>query len=552
MGLLDNQTAPEYYQGNDHGGYQFTSLEAIIAQFEVAYVGENKIIPKINRADIAFHAMRALQELSFDTFKSIKSQQIDMPASLTMTLPQDYVNYTKVSWVDSHGIKHPIYPTRHTSNPFQILQNDDGTYAFGETTDVVSDGTFSVDLENNWLYSNEVNNGSWHSIRTTTPANIENTKQFANYNKDTVTVVDEALEFSHGWKVARGIGSMALAAWQQVDLSNLDTVSLVATADSGDRQLSGATILCDYGIIRIGLTTTNPSVGWLQPNGAVTNSLQHLNADNDSGTAAFPGPNKNPNNYDLGYLEWNDGTVAEKELNDIDVTSVNTACVYIQSFSPWTAAAVTSFTQGANGVNVYDSTAGALDIANLGILPLASTNNTPQKNRIDNISLGTTQSPSLQHVNADKNSSTWNDFKSATPSEITKHDYEDDTYWPYDGNRYGLEPSHAQVNGSFYVDNRLGKINFSSNISGKTVILDYISDSLGTDAEMQVHKFAEDAMYKFIAHAILSTSSYGQGLVNRLTREKFAAIRKAKLRLSSLKLEELTQILRGKSKQIKH
>ena len=69
---------------------------------------------------------------------------------------------------------------------------------------------------------------------------------------------------------------------------------------------------------------------------------------------------------------------------------------------------------------------------------------------------------------------------------------------------------------------------------------------------MQVHKFAEDAMYKYIVHAILSTSSYGQGLVNRLTKEKFAAIRKAKLRLSNLKLEELTQILRGKSKQIKH
>ena len=35
-------------------------------------------------------------------------------------------------------------------------------------------------------------------------------------------------------------------------------------------------------------------------------------------------------------------------------------------------------------------------------------------------------------------------------------------------------------------------------------------------------------------------------------KDKFAAVRKAKLRLSNLKLEELTQILRGKSKQIKH
>jgi hypothetical protein len=41
-------------------------------------------------------------------------------------------------------------------------------------------------------------------------------------------------------------------------------------------------------------------------------------------------------------------------------------------------------------------------------------------------------------------------------------------------------------------------------------------------------------------------------MVNRFRKEKFAATRKAKLRLSNLKIEELTQILRGKSKQIKH
>ena len=92
MGLLDNITHKEYYQGNNLGNYQFTSLDHIISQFEIAYVGENKIIPKANRADIAFHAQRALQELSFDTFKSIKAQQIDLPPTLVMPLPHDYVN----------------------------------------------------------------------------------------------------------------------------------------------------------------------------------------------------------------------------------------------------------------------------------------------------------------------------------------------------------------------------------------------------------------------------------------------------------------------------
>ena len=84
------------------------------------------------------------------------------------------------------------------------------------------------------------------------------------------------------------------------------------------------------------------------------------------------------------------------------------------------------------------------------------------------------------------------------------------------------------------------------------MILDYISDSLGTDGEMQVHKFAEEAMYRWILHAIAAGRIQTQQLVPRLKKEKIAAIRQAKLRLSNIKLEELTQILRGKSKHIKH
>jgi hypothetical protein len=60
-------------------------------------------------------------------------------------------------------------------------------------------------------------------------------------------------------------------------------------------------------------------------------------------------------------------------------------------------------------------------------------------------------------------------------------------------------------------------------------------------------------MYKWISSSILSAkSNIPEYQVNRLKKEKFAAVRNAKLRLSNIKLEELTQILRGKSKQIKH
>ena len=140
MGLLDGTTQQQYYQGNNHGDYQFTSLKDIINQFMVAYVGEEGIINKVSRVDVAFHAQRALQELSFDTFKSIKSQEIVLPSLGTMILPYDYVNYTRVLWSDSAGIKHPIYPTRDTQNPFQIKQHEDGSYMFGELSEMVEYG----------------------------------------------------------------------------------------------------------------------------------------------------------------------------------------------------------------------------------------------------------------------------------------------------------------------------------------------------------------------------------------------------------------------------
>ena len=60
MGLIST-TQTVYYGGSSFGDYQFTSLETIINQFIVAYVGEEKIIPKIKRTDVAFHAQRSIQ-----------------------------------------------------------------------------------------------------------------------------------------------------------------------------------------------------------------------------------------------------------------------------------------------------------------------------------------------------------------------------------------------------------------------------------------------------------------------------------------------------------
>ena len=120
------------------------------------------------------------------------------------------------------------------------------------------------------------------------------------------------------------------------------------------------------------------------------------------------------------------------------------------------------------------------------------------------------------------------------------------------GRRYGIEPYNAQANGGYFISNDRGRIYFTSNVSDKIVTLHYISDGINTD-DMKVHKFAEEAMYKYIAHAILSTRiNTPEYIINRFKKERFAEIRKAKLRLFNLKSEELAQTMRGKSKWIKH
>ena len=447
MGLL-SVTQQDYYQGDDHGNYQFTSLNDVINQFMVVYVGEGKIISKAKRVDVAFHAQRALQELSFDTFKSTKAQEITLPPSLQMTLPQDYVNYTKVSWVDSAGIKHLLYPASKTSNPPKINQNTDGTY-----------------------YSNLVLNPSLQS-------NIDN---WTNSYTATSTVLSTSTSSNGVLLSTNGIGSTPYPLLKQQGVTLVD----------------GQTYRLSWSLVGF--------------------------------------DNGGPNASKVILMGGSGGDNAYRPLGNVALTTIGTQTPLeftydaSQNNNINTMALAVELSRG----NLYEKKVEITDFL------LVAVNN-------DGNSLVSTPL-----VNSD-DSTTWSNYKSGTPSE-NQDDYQDDTYWPMDGSRFGLDPQHAQANGSFYIDDQSGKIHFSSNISGKTVILDYISDSLGTDGEMQVHKFAEEAMYKWISHAILSgKANIPEYQVNRFKKERFAAIRTAKLRLSNLKLEELTQILRGKSKQIKH
>jgi len=448
MGLLNNITQTDYYlDSSSWGNYQFTSLDDIITQFQIAYVGEDKIISKIKRADIAFHAQRAMQELSFDTFKSIKSQELEVPASLTITLPQDYVNYVKLVWSDSAGIEHIIYPTSKTSNPIAVNQDPSGDVI----SEILTNNEFDTDLSD-WTVSSD--NPS---------SNLTNP-------------------------------SAAPYTWNNSGHVDADAGLYKKIYQASTSILAGHTYRVSYD-----LTLVQGSVKII------------LVADDSTAAKRF-------------YKGGTTRTASGSYTQDIYVNYSSTSALPHWSNTMWEGNKNFTFDSRGGGTTPPDNFVGTIDNVSCYDLEI------------------TTQAES----------DTWSAYKGNTPSE-NQDDYQDDTYWPAGGERYGLDPQHAQANGSFYMDQNTGKIHFSSNISGKTVILKYISDGLGTDAEMQVHKFAEEAMYKSILCAIMSAkANVGRNQLVYYKKEKFAAVRLAKLRLSNIKLEELTQILRGKSKHIKH
>ena len=121
------------------------------------------------------------------------------------------------------------------------------------------------------------------------------------------------------------------------------------------------------------------------------------------------------------------------------------------------------------------------------------------------------------------------------------------------GQRYGLEPSASQMNGWFNINERENKLSFSSNLAGNLMVFEYVSDGLAYDLDSKVPKLAEDAMYSYIIYSIIASRiNQPEYVVLRLKKEKAAKLRNTKIRLSNIKLDEIVQVMRNKSKWIKN
>lgn len=128
-----NQTAEQYYSDNDNlGNYQYTTLEDVINTFQLRYVGDDKLIHKVRRYDVVGHAKRGLQELNYDALKEIRMIELEIGDDLRLKLPQDYVNYVRISTVDKMGNFRPMIESTRTGIVKAYLQDHEYNILFDE------------------------------------------------------------------------------------------------------------------------------------------------------------------------------------------------------------------------------------------------------------------------------------------------------------------------------------------------------------------------------------------------------------------------------------
>lgn len=68
-------------------------------------------------------AFRAMTEMGLDFFYSVKSVKLPVNANLTVTLPEDYLNYTKVGILNNEGAIIPLQVNNNLTTAFDMQPN---------------------------------------------------------------------------------------------------------------------------------------------------------------------------------------------------------------------------------------------------------------------------------------------------------------------------------------------------------------------------------------------------------------------------------------------
>ena len=116
------------------------------------YQGNHELINNIEiDIRVLFHAKRGIQELNYDAMKEIKVLQLDITQQLRFVLPQDYVNWVRISQFKNGGYLKPLTENIQTNWSSAYLQDNQSNVLFDQDGNVLqTSGLSQLDLGNNF------------------------------------------------------------------------------------------------------------------------------------------------------------------------------------------------------------------------------------------------------------------------------------------------------------------------------------------------------------------------------------------------------------------
>ena len=142
------------------GSYQYVSLEDIVNNFQLMYSGNHSLVNNEERYKILFHAKRGIQELNYDAFMEVKALELTVFDNLTFVLPNDYVNWIRIS-LYKDGWLRPLNENIQVNSAQAYLQGAGGTLSFNsDGTVITTDSQLDTERKNgqqNSIYLNQNN-----------------------------------------------------------------------------------------------------------------------------------------------------------------------------------------------------------------------------------------------------------------------------------------------------------------------------------------------------------------------------------------------------------
>ncbi|WGK93790.1 MULTISPECIES: hypothetical protein [Flavobacterium] len=130
------QEQKEYYDNESlHGGYQFTSLKTIVDNMLLEAEDDDSYIKNVKRSRIINYAKQAIRTVNRQAANDVLAIEVTVPTHLSWVLPQDYVNYVRISVViqDASDGSFKLYPldvNRNISVATGYLQDNNAELLF--------------------------------------------------------------------------------------------------------------------------------------------------------------------------------------------------------------------------------------------------------------------------------------------------------------------------------------------------------------------------------------------------------------------------------------